>query len=1109
MRKKITLKALSYLLSASLCVGSLSIGGSYKKAYANESSDEDTSDSKSYSLTKNEIYVVKTDKGQIRYCCQDSKDLSGSKGNTASEDENGYYIISSDKDFGIYKSIVEDNAVKQVYGDSEMAYNKRGEVYVDTGNNIQIKNAEKYLGSKIKLTSGYKLQDEAYEDNVIVDGDDTKPYFTWDDHNIYIYANGNSIVTKDSSEEIQEDEEDEYMMSVYRFVDVYWDRNGNGKYDEGTDEILKSEDGSEDCHIVRDWQLNYTGPDEIEGEEVDSSGWDRFPGHMDGDKITTGNGDEDIDLGEDEDGDDEDKTSYKYKVCDKCQLVIFGGGKGVDIKGTTSTITIDSSFINKIYTGGNAADCGNVTLKVNDTCYNDLCENRYKTYVYGAGKNYGENEESSFYYNKYTSYPNYIMYRDSFTDPVVHVFNEKNDDLYIDDSDWDDGDDGDGDDWDDGDDEDGDDENSDSEDADVYSSREADDSEDSGDGDDGDNEDDNTVKDHASFWSGVDIYTTQKDIPVNTKVADGKTSLDPDYDFSVTLTYYDKQKKEFKVYNVKNDDKEYIYVSPARYVVDIIYAGKTILGKNIVLSSSADKITDDAVKLEFVEKENEETTINCYVGYSDKYSMCKNKYMFIDGKYSGHSTQDQGGIEIVYYGVRYHSEDCATVTDYAEDACLFDSNASTSSDGSNSFGDEDDMYDDNVTEKKISYILKSGDIFSKENYTFDSWNSREDGKGISYLADDTVQIDFAETDCIDLYAQWTQKKEIKKEMLSYRFDDLKYDGKEKKIEVPKAKAGCKLGNITLNFYTDEDYTNRVNEIKNAGTYYVAADIAESEEYASALKLKLGSFNVTAESTEPEETKAPTVEETKAPTVEETKAPTSEETKAPTVEETKAPTVEETKAPTVEETKAPTVEETKAPTVEETKAPTVEETKTPAVEETKTPAVEETKAPTVEETKTPAVEETKVPTVEETKTPTVEETETPTVKPTATPKVIKKGSTFTYKKTVYKIISIKGKTAEAALVRCDNKNTKSYVIENTFKYNGRKCKIVNINSSAFKKCTKLKSIKIKSTYIKKVGRNAFKGINKKAVITVPKKLYKKYKKLINKKTGFVKTMKLKK
>ena len=585
--------------------------------------------------------------------------------------------------------------------------------------------------------------------------------------------------------------------------------------------------------------------------------------------------------------------------------------------------------------------------------------------------------------------------------------------------------------------------------------------------------------------SGVDIYTTQKDIPVNTKVADGKISLDPDYDFSVTLTYYDKQKKEFKVYNVKNDDKEYIYVSPARYVVDIIYAGKTILGKNIVLSSSADKITDDAVKLEFVEKENEETTINCYVGYSDKYSMCKNKYMFIDGKYSGHSTQDQGGIEIVYYGVRYHSEDCATVTDYAEDACLFDSNASTSSDGSNSFGDEDDMYDDNVTEKKISYILKSGDIFSKENYTFDSWNSREDGKGISYLADDTVQIDFAETDCIDLYAQWTQKKEINKEMLSYRFDDLKYDGKEKKIEVPKAKAGCKLGNITLNFYTDEDYTNRVNEIKNAGTYYVAADIAESEEYASALKLKLGSFNVTAESTEPEETKAPTVEETKAPTVEETKAPTSEETKAPTVEETKAPTVEETKAPTVEETK------------------------TPAVEETKTPAVEETKAPTVEETKTPAVEETKVPTVEETKTPTVEETETPTVKPTATPKVIKKGSTFTYKKTVYKIISIKGKTAEAALVRCDNKNAKSYVIENTFKYNGRKCKIVNINSSAFKKCTKLKSIKIKSTYIKKVGRNAFKGINKKAVITVPKKLYKKYKKLINKKTGFVKTMKLKK
>ena len=45
--------------------------------------------------------------------------------------------------------------------------------------------------------------------------------------------------------------------------------------------------------------------------------------------------------------------------------------------------------------------------------------------------------------------------------------------------------------------------------------------------------------------------------------------------------------------------------------------------------------------------------------------------------------------------------------------------------------------------------------------------------------------------------------------------------------------------------------------------------------------------------------------------------------------------------------------------------------------------------------------------------------------------------------------------------------------------------------------------------KKVGKNAIKAIYKKATIKVPKKQYKKYKKLFSKKTGFKKSMKIKK
>ena len=60
------------------------------------------------------------------------------------------------------------------------------------------------------------------------------------------------------------------------------------------------------------------------------------------------------------------------------------------------------------------------------------------------------------------------------------------------------------------------------------------------------------------------------------------------------------------------------------------------------------------------------------------------------------------------------------------------------------------------------------------------------------------------------------------------------------------------------------------------------------------------------------------------------------------------------------------------------------------------------------------------------------------------------------------------------------------------------KLESIGSKAFYKCGKLKTIKIQSTVLKKVGKNAFKGIYKKATIKVPKKKLGEYKNLLKKK-----------
>lgn len=71
------------------------------------------------------------------------------------------------------------------------------------------------------------------------------------------------------------------------------------------------------------------------------------------------------------------------------------------------------------------------------------------------------------------------------------------------------------------------------------------------------------------------------------------------------------------------------------------------------------------------------------------------------------------------------------------------------------------------------------------------------------------------------------------------------------------------------------------------------------------------------------------------------------------------------------------------------------------------------------------------------------------------------------------------------------------------------KVTTLGSQCFYGCKKLKTITVKTSKLKSVGANAIKGIHKKAVIKVPSKKLKAYKKLFNKKTGYVKTMKIKK
>lgn len=149
--------------------------------------------------------------------------------------------------------------------------------------------------------------------------------------------------------------------------------------------------------------------------------------------------------------------------------------------------------------------------------------------------------------------------------------------------------------------------------------------------------------------------------------------------------------------------------------------------------------------------------------------------------------------------------------------------------------------------------------------------------------------------------------------------------------------------------------------------------------------------------------------------------------------------------------------------------------------------------------------------------------------TTLPKV---GTKYTVSNGVYKVTKSTATSKEVTFAKPKNSKKTSLTIPATIKIDGQTYKVTEIASKTFKNsktlksvtigknvkkigkeafsgCKKLNKITIKSTVLKSVGKNAIKGIKKDANIKVPKKQYSKYKTLFKSKTGYKKTMKIKK
>ncbi len=155
---------------------------------------------------------------------------------------------------------------------------------------------------------------------------------------------------------------------------------------------------------------------------------------------------------------------------------------------------------------------------------------------------------------------------------------------------------------------------------------------------------------------------------------------------------------------------------------------------------------------------------------------------------------------------------------------------------------------------------------------------------------------------------------------------------------------------------------------------------------------------------------------------------------------------------------------------------------------------------------------------------------PSPKPEASP-AVQKGKKYTVGGYVYEVSKVEGsKTGAVTVTAIKNKKAKAIKVPDTVKIEGRAfqvtavgkrafkgCKkavsavigkhVLQIGNQAFQSCEKLKKISIRSKGLKKVGKNAWKGIHAKARISIPKKQPAAYKKMFRAAQGVKKSMKI--
>lgn len=280
-----------------------------------------------------------------------------------------------------------------------------------------------------------------------------------------------------------------------------------------------------------------------------------------------------------------------------------------------------------------------------------------------------------------------------------------------------------------------------------------------------------------------------------------------DVNMKITETYDidNKIKPNIDVYNNVSYSYDKEYLSIKNGVITPVKAGTSVVNVKTKYDGYSDNITvtvTDVATITFYKNDGTITSKTQEVDVDTPFSLNKNEFVYKGSEFKGWNT-DAGGYGTNYLDEAYFENG---ISDDLKLYAMWDMDRYKINYEPN--GGEGNTYIADIFYTNTIKLNDGSKMFTKENFVFDSWNTKADGAGTKFLPNKSISFDdipFDDNNEVRLYAQWKNPEYV----LYFDSNGGNEERVSQSFEVGKTLP-LRLNTFTRNGYTFKNWNTKAD-----------------------------------------------------------------------------------------------------------------------------------------------------------------------------------------------------------------------------------------------------------------------------------------------------------